>query len=559
MKRSLTILVAAALLVTAIPQGTDAKAKPKLSRSKISIEAGKSKKLKVSGVKKVKWSTSKSKIVSLAAKKSKSVKLVAKKKGKAVVSAKYTEAGKAKKLTCKVTVKSKIEDNNTHKNESDNNQTAATQTQPIQPEASAQADTGTPTPVPTPMPSPSVVSESGKWAYIPVEDDTLLKEYEKIFGNVGTCLTYSGMGGKQELQDKETMEFVRKNYNSFTLENEMKPSYLLADSAASFWNPPFNQLMSVSEAESKGYVVPSGYNETWVPSINYDRLDAILKVAAENGIRMRAHTLIWHSQTPTEFFRKNYRTDGEFVAPEVMDQRVIYFVTNVVKHVCDSEYRDVVYTWDIANEYFHQLSDNSARNWSQVYDIVKGGNALSTTPSFVKLAFKAAYDVLAQYGLEESVSLLYNDYNTSQVSDEIVAMINYVNSADEINPEGKKICAGVGMQSHLDTKWPTVEEQLGTVQKFLDAGFEVQITELDIINNLNLSEDGHCDYWYDFMKGLVDKRKNGAAITGVTFWGLSDSVSWRFGQSALLYGSGIKDPKKALYAVYAAAQSILFD
>ena len=101
-----------------------------------------------------------------------------------------------------------------------------------------------------------------------------------------------------------------------------------------------------------------------------------------------------------------------------------------------------------------------------------------------------------------------------------------------------------------------MEEQLATVQKFLDAGFEVQITELDIINGLNLSEDGHCDYWYDFMKGLVDKRNNGGKITGVTFWGLSDSVSWRFGQSALLYGQSINDPKKALYAVYAAAQSI---
>ncbi len=550
MKRSFMIFVAAALLITGLPaQGADASSKPKLSKSKIKLKVGKSAKLKASGVKKVKWSTSKKKIVALAAKKSRSVKLTAKKEGTAVITAKYTASGKSKKLKCKVTVSGENETGINNAADT-TNKPDVTQTPP------AATDAGTPTPVPTPVPTASVVSESGKWGYIPVDDDSLLKEYGNIFGNVGTCLTYSGVGGKNELQDKETMDFVRKNYNSFTLENEMKPSYLLADSEASFFNPPFNKLMTVSEAQEKGYVIPQGYNETWVPSINYERLDTILKVSAENGIRMRAHTLIWHSQTPTEFFRKNYRTDGEFVTPEIMDQRVIYFVTNVVKHVCESQYKDVVYTWDITNEYFHQLSDNSARNWSNVYDIISGSNTLSTKPSFVKLAFKTAYDVLAQYGLQDTVPLFYNDYNTSQVADEIIEMINYINSTDALNPEGKKICAGVGMQSHLDLKWPTVDEQLATVQKFLDAGFEVQITELDVINNLNSSEEAQCDYWYDFMKGLVDKRKNGAKITGVTFWGLSDSVSWRFGQKALLYGEGIKDPKKALYAVYAAAQSI---
>ena len=152
--------------------------------------------------------------------------------------------------------------------------------------------TNSPTPIPTPVPSPSVVAESGKWAYIPVDNDSLLKEYGKIFGNVGTCLTYSGVFDKKELQDKETMDFVRENYNSFTLENEMKPSYLLADSEASFFNPPFNELMSRSEAEAQGYTIPEGYTESKVPKINFDRMDKILKIASDNGIRMRGHTLI---------------------------------------------------------------------------------------------------------------------------------------------------------------------------------------------------------------------------------------------------------------------------
>jgi endo-1,4-beta-xylanase len=370
---------------------------------------------------------------------------------------------------------------------------------------------------------------------------------------VGTCLTYND-GFRQQLEDKPTMEHVRKNYNSFTLENDMKPSFLLSDSLKNFRNPVFNQLITVNDAIAQGYYIPDNYTEYDVPEINYTNIDKIMQIAADNGIRMRAHTLIWHSQTPTEFFREGYQTNGSFVDPATMDQRIIYYVTNVVKHICESPNSSVVYTWDICNEYFHQSASGNDANWAKVYDL-SSASGLTTTPSYVKLAFKTGYDVLKKYNLQDSVPLFYNDYNTSQVADKIVEMVNYINSKDEINPDGEKICAGVGMQCHLGLKWPSVEEQLGTVQKFLDAGFEVQITELDIVNDNGSTEAQYCDYWYYFMKGLVDRRVAGAKITGVTFWGLCDDVSWRFGQSALLYGKSINDPKKNLYAAYAAAQS----
>lgn len=553
MKRIGVLVLAAALIITSAPQGAEAKKTVKLNKSRLTMEIGTKKVLKVSGIKKVKWGTSNKAVCSLTAKKKKSVKLNAKKAGKAVVTAKYNLSGKSKKLKCKVTV--------TDKNVQVSPKPNVTQTPNIavtpQPTANLQQPlaTNSPTPIPTPVPSPSVVAESGKWAYIPVDNDSLLKEYGKIFGNVGTCLTYSGVFDKKELQDKETMDFVRENYNSFTLENEMKPSYLLADSEASFFDPPFNELMSRSEAEAQGYTIPEGYTESKVPKINFDRMDKILKIASDNGIRMRGHTLIWHKQTPMAFFKENYNADGAFVSPEVMDQRVIYFVTNVMKHIYSGEYKDVVYVWDICNEYFHMSDqDRTGDNWSRVYDVGSTSNP-TTEPSFVKLAFKTAYDVLSEYGMADKVPLMYNDYNTSQVKDKIISLFNYLNTQDSINVNGEKICAGVGMQCHLDVKWPSVSEQLGTVKSFIDAGCEVQITELDIINGLDSSEEKRCDYWYDFMKGLVDFRKDGAAITGVTFWGLSDSVSWRYGQKALLYGESIKDPHKALYAVYSAAQT----
>lgn len=127
-----------------------------------------------------------------------------------------------------------------------------------------------------------------------------------------------------------------------------------------------------------------------------------------------------------------------------MDQRVIYFVTNVMKHIYSSEYKDVVYVWDICNEYFHMSDqDSTGDNWSRVYDVGSTSNP-TTEPSFVKLAFKTAYDVLSEYGMADKVPLMYNDYNTSQVKDKIISLFNYLNTQDSINVNGEKICARRG-------------------------------------------------------------------------------------------------------------------
>lgn len=556
-KRALALILTGILAVTSVNCTTARSARIKLSKTSLNIESGKSKTLKTTGLKKVKWSVNKPSVVKLSAKKKTSVKITGKKAGRATVTAKYTVKKKNKKLTCRITVTDGKKIIHTPSPAPTASVIPATENTGNPPTGAPDA-TSAPTPVPTPLPTPSVISANGTWSYIPFENDTLLNEYEKIFGNVGTCLTYKGVfASKNEMQNPETMGFVQKNYNSFTLENEMKPSYMLADPDNGFSNPPFNKLLTTDEAKAAGYKIPDGYRESTVPYINYDRIDTILATAAKYGIRMRAHTLIWHSQTPTEFFREDYKKNGAFVTPEVMDQRVIYYITNVMKHVLEGENSSVVYTWDVVNEYFHQLSDGSDKNWSNIYNI-NGTGGLSSKPSYVKLSFKTAYDILKQYGLNDKVTLFYNDYNTSQVSDKIVEMVKYINEKDELNPEGERICSGVGMQCHLDVKWPTVKEQLDTVKQFLDAGFEVQITELDIINSINSNdEETLCDYWYNFMKGLVDFKKAGGNITGVTFWGLSDAVTWRYGKSALLYGKSIEDPKKSLYAVYSAAQTWL--
>ncbi len=359
-----------------------------------------------------------------------------------------------------------------------------------------------------------------------VADATLLNTYGATLGYSGTCINYS------QLQDANTLKFVKKHYNSITLENEMKP-----DSILRAWS---KQLISVSEAKSLGYYIPDNYTESTVPKLNFDTIDKVLKICKDNGLKMRAHTLVWHSQTPTYFFRVGYADNGSYVSKSVMDARLEFYVKTVMNHVYTSEYGDVVYTWDVVNEYLNaKTPDNS--DWVKVYG--EQGNK----PEFVKKAFQYANSVLKYFELTDKVTLMYNDFNTYMNQDAVVEMINYINA------DGK-ICNGIGMQSHLGTTFPSVDYYKSALTKFKNAGFEIHVTELDVTNKNNVDQ---AEYYYGIASAILETKKAGGNITGLTLWGLYDSVSWIIGmdgnanEKPLLF-TGIDKPKDDYYKVIQA-------
>ena len=110
------------------------------------------------------------------------------------------------------------------------------------------------------------------------EDDTLLGTYGKVFGYMGTCVS------SWQLNDGNTLNHIKSQYNSITLENEMKPDSLLGGWRAN--------LISVDEARNRGYYIPDNYKESNVPSINFGTVDSVMKLCYENGLKMRGHTLV---------------------------------------------------------------------------------------------------------------------------------------------------------------------------------------------------------------------------------------------------------------------------
>ena len=481
-KKGTALLLAFTLCASILtPNSVDAAKvkKPVLSKKKLTLVRNKSAtiRLKKAGKCKVTWSSSDKNVCKITKKKKTSCKFKAVGNGSAKIKCKVKKGKKTFKLSCKVKVKPKVVTN---------------------------------------LPS-------------------ILKTYESQIPYMGTCLNYGSSTYKRELQNTKTLNFVKNQFNSFTLENEMKPDNMLNKKTT----------ISVADAKAKGYVISDDYKESTVPELTLETIDGVLAIAKQHNIRMRAHTLMWHQQTPTWFFKKNYDDNEAVVDEATMNARLEFFVRTVMRYTMQKEKEltgevgSIVYAWDVLNEYIHRSNAAAATTWVSVY------GDMGLKPTYVKAAFEYAYDELKKENVQDKVTLFYNDYDTYFSVDDELALISYINEGEEA-----KICGGIGMQSHVDIKRPTLEEYGNALKAFINAGLEVQITELDITINFDTDDtDGRTPtYAYkneketdadqaaftkDFIKQIVDIQKNRdktispKGITGITVWGISDQTSWR--------------------------------
>ncbi|WP_051437777.1 endo-1,4-beta-xylanase [Eubacterium xylanophilum] len=375
---------------------------------------------------------------------------------------------------------------------------------------------------------------------------TSMKEkFAPLFTNFGTCINYNSWSAGKQLQTKSTMAFVNKHFNSVTMENEMKPDAILGSSITS---------ISVAEAKKLGYVVPSGYKETKVPKLNFDTVDKVLEICKNNNLRLRAHTLVWHSQTPSWFLSANYE-NKKAASKSVMNARMELYIKSYMKHVMDKEIAlngsagSIVYAWDVVNEYLHSVNFGNNFTWGSVY-----GTEITTKCEYVKRAFQFAYEELQAYKATDKVTLFYNDFNEYDVADKIVDLINYVNKGEK-----NKICGGIGMQSHVDVTYPGVSKYAEALKKFIATGLEVQITELDITTTFNdntRTDKDQTKYALELMKAIANVQKTRdvtktKGITGITMWGLYDKISWRASDKPLFFKS-LKMPKNSYYSLMKA-------
>lgn len=543
MKRVIASVLAGAMLIvtawSANGNGSEAAVKGKLNEKTATVAIGKSVQLKVKnkGKAKVRWSSSKKNIAKVSSK----GKVTGRKKGKATITAKVTYKGKSKKLKCKINVvrgaKSlKVVDENGDKVTSisvDKFQSVKLKGV-ISPKKSndivtwkssnpevASVSKGTVTGQYVGKTTVQAATYSGKKVKIkvtvkaPVLHDTLKTAYIKDF-KIGAAVNTWQLEGAGAYAKARTL--ITSQFNSITMENQMKPESLLS-----------------KDNKTRG-------TDTEV-LINEAVLGKVLKLASDNGLKLRGHTLVWHSQTPEWFFHKDYDSEQGLVSKAVMRQRMESYIKNVMTY-CQTNYPGVVYAWDVVNE---AVSDDgtmrTASNWYKVY-----GDASYITDAFTFARKYAASDV----------KLFYNDYNeyASAKRDRIYMLVKELYDAG--------LCDGVGMQSHYSMDYPTIASVKVAIQKYnqIDPGkIEVQLTELDIHNTYRTAsgQKNVASRYKSLFSMLLDSRRNQKInITGVTFWGLTDGDTWLTnfkGETSypLLFGADYA-AKSSYFAILEAAK-----
>ncbi|KAA9015991.1 endo-1,4-beta-xylanase [Niallia endozanthoxylica] len=320
----------------------------------------------------------------------------------------------------------------------------------------------------------------------PVELD---ERYAKLF-DIGAAVEPYMFEGKDA-------EVLKRHFNSLVAENVMKP-------------------INIHPEEGK---------------FNFEEADKIVKFAKENNMKLRGHTLIWHSQVPDWFFMdKDGNPMVEETDPKKQEKNKKLLLKRLETHIKTivKRYKNDISSWDVVNEV---VDDNGELRNSPWYQI--------TGTDYIKVAFETA----DRYAGKDA-KLYINDYNT-EIDPKRETLYKLVK---ELVEEGVPI-DGVGHQSHIQIGWPSIDEIEKTINMFADLGLDNQITELDVslygwppkpayptYGNIPASEFERQADRYDQLFKLYEKL--GDKISSVTFWGVADNHTW-LNDRAEQYNDGI--------------------
>jgi endo-1,4-beta-xylanase len=289
-------------------------------------------------------------------------------------------------------------------------------------------------------------------------------------------------------------ELLTKHFNSVTPENEMK-------------------FASLQPTEGQ---------------FTYGPADGIVDYAQRNGMKVRGHALVWHSQNPDWLWSG---PGGGTVSKPTLLARMKAHIDAVARH-----FRGKVYCWDVVNEAV--MNDGHLRGPDEP-EGQKSRWLEIAGEEYIAEAFRYAH------AADPDAKLFYNDF------------YNYIPAKQQAIYElMKKLLDagvpvhGVGLQAHLNIEpsadpmnqayYQHVENMEKAIQLYSSLGLEVQVTEMDMslyIPGVTYTQDTFytaATFTAELKarqaaryKAFFDMfRRYHQALTGVTLWGIADDNTW---------------------------------
>jgi endo-1,4-beta-xylanase len=229
-------------------------------------------------------------------------------------------------------------------------------------------------------------------------------------------------------------------------------------------------------------------------TFNYRPGDQVVSFAMQNGMKVKGHTLVWHSQLPAW-------VAGIATAAELRTVMIDH-ITKVMTY-----YRGKVAAWDVVNEAWN---DDGASLRSSVFMQQLGAG-------FIDEAFQAAR------AADPAAKLYYNDYGAEGNSAKANSVYTMVQS---MKNRGVPI-DGVGLQFHVGiaNNAPTIAQLNANMARLAALGLDVIISELDV-SNCDNDNDAQRMRYHDIVAACVNQPR----CTAITVWGVTDRYSWLNGR-----------------------------
>ena len=292
--------------------------------------------------------------------------------------------------------------------------------------------------------------------------------------------------GVKDLAKEEVREIAAREFSSATAENCMKAAELQPKEGVFRWK----------------------------------RADEFVDFCERAKMKTIGHCLVWHSQ-PAEWMFTG--PDGKPSSRELLVERMRAHIFAVV-----GRYRGRVKGWDVVNEAFDSKGEMSKTKWFR-----------QIGPDYIELAFRFAHEA------DPEAELYYNDFGMdgAKKREAVCAMIR------DLKRKGVRI-DGIGMQTHVNLKYPDLREYEKSLAAFAAEGVKVMVTEMDVSvlpAAWNVTAEISTRYDYDekynpYKAGLpaevadrLAKRyadffalflRHAKDVDRVTIWGLHDGMSW---------------------------------
>lgn len=299
--------------------------------------------------------------------------------------------------------------------------------------------------------------------------ETNVPALKEVFANdfyIGCLLSYKYVGfpddpyvpGQSLIVTPNGGYLIQYHMNSMSPGNNMKPQYTVdIYGSAAAYNAAF-----AADKDSVDTHPIVKFNGDIIAQLNW---------AQRQGFTFRGHTLVWHNQTPSTFFRSGYSYGGARLTKEKMTERMDNYIKEVIRLIHEG-WPGLLMAMDVVNEAVND-NGNDRTNDSEWY-VTFGDN------SYLMKAFEFARKYTIEYG-EAQIKLYYNDYNTHNPdkADGIVQICTPIFEAGYLD--------GIGMQDHDGYNYPTTEQWIASYDKFDPICTEMSVTELDIRPSTNTS------------------------------------------------------------------------